>query len=161
MIKEDWTIPKKLEKQFDKEYERFCKWARVKMTKSEFLEFSILQTHDQILHHRATLLFFSITPTKIEILDRKNKEKVIVKRVHDYLLCKKDNDIACLHCNFCQNDKEVKKSLNPKYAFYVRQYFKPKIEWSEFKGQKLDFDTIIGNKTFFDDIPKSDYPIEF
>ena len=147
----DLNISKYVLDQFEEEYPKFCKWARSEMTKSEFLEFMILQVRDQGLHHREMCLFYSITPKKIGILDRKNKEKVTVRRVYDYLLCEKDNDLACYHCNFCINDKEVKKSLHPKYATYVRQSFKPNIRWPKLEGQKLDFDRIIGNKTFFDD----------
>jgi len=45
---------------------------------------------------------------RIGILDRKKKEKIIVKRVHDYLFCEKDQSLECVHCLYRINDKDVK-----------------------------------------------------
>ncbi|MCH8833392.1 MAG: hypothetical protein IIA81_03775 [Thaumarchaeota archaeon] len=155
---EDLKIPKYVLEQFEEEYTKFCKWARSEMTQSEFLEFAILQAKHKRMNHRPYWQFYSITTKQIGILDREKREKVTVQRVHDYLVCDKDNDLKCSHCNYCFNDKDVKKSLHPKYVRYVRQAFKPTIEWPELKGQKLDFEKIIGNKSIFDDMPRSNEP---
>ncbi|GFN40548.1 MAG: hypothetical protein YK1309IOTA_1950003 [Marine Group I thaumarchaeote] len=157
---EDLKIPKYVLEQFEEEYPKFCSWARSEMSKSEFVEFMILQAKHRRMNHRSLWLFYSITANKIGILDRKNKEKVTVNRIHDYLLCDKDNAFGCMHCIFCLNDKEVKKSLNEKYVWYITRAYKPKITWPKLQGQKLDFKKIIGNKTFFDDIPTGDYGLE-
>ncbi len=152
MIKdEELKISKFIKKQFDKEYLQFCKWARSDMTKNEFLEFMILQSKHTRLNHRVMWTFYSITPKKIGILDRKNNEKIVVRRIHDYLYCDQHEHILCGHCLFCFNDKDVKKSLNQKYVQYQSTAFRSVIIWAKFIGQKLDFEKIIGNKTIFDD----------
>ena len=154
----DLKIPKRIVKQFDEEFKKFCKWTRSNMTKNEFLEFMILQAKHKRTNHRVMWQFYSITSQKIGIFDRENREKITVQRIHDYLVCDKDNDLKCSHCNYCFNDKDVKKSLHPKYVRYVRQAFKPTIKWPELKGQKLDFEKIIGDKSIFDDMPRSEEP---
>ena len=75
---DDLKIPKRVHAQFNEEYEKFCKWARSNMTKMEFLEFAILQAKHKRTNHRPMWQFFTITPKKIGIIDRKNKEKIIV-----------------------------------------------------------------------------------
>ena len=105
-------ISQRLLTAFNEEYEKFCKWSKTKMTRTEFLEFAILQAKHKRVNHRAQWQFYSISPKKIGILDRRNKEKISVSRVHDYLFCKKDNDLFCNHCVYCLIDKDVKKSLN-------------------------------------------------
>lgn len=152
MIKyEELKISKFITKQFDNEYRQFCKWARSDMTKNEFLEFIILQSKYSRLNHRIMWAFYSITPKKIGILDRKNNEKIVVRRIYDYLYCDQHEHLVCTHCLFCFNDKDVKKSLNQKYVKYVSSAFRPVIIWPKFIGQKLDFDKLIGNKSIFDD----------
>jgi len=84
---EDLKFPKRVQEQFDEEYEKFCKWTKSDMTKTEFLEFMILQAKHKRTNHRATWQFYSITPKKIGILDRENKEKVVIQRIFDYLFC--------------------------------------------------------------------------
>lgn len=153
---ESLEIPLRLTEAFDEEYEKFCKWSKTEMAKTEFFEFAILQAKHKRANHRAQWQFYSITPEKIGILDRQKKEKVIVSRVHDYLLCTKHNDLFCGHCLYCLNDKDVKKSLNEKYLWYITRAFKPIIEWPEFMGQKLDFKKIIGNKKASDDWATAD-----
>ncbi len=123
------------------------------MTKTDFVEHMISQSKYNRTKRRLVRQLFSIRPEKIGILDRENKEKVIVQRVHDYLFCEKDHDLECFHCVFCLlSDKDVKKSLHPKYVWYVTRAIKPKIQWPTITGQKLDFEKIIGSKSFLDDI---------
>jgi len=96
-------------------------------------------------------LFYSITPKRIGIFDRRNREKVIVKRIHDYLFCEKDKHIECDHCTFCLNDKDVKNSLHPKYYRYLVAALRPTIRWPKLEGQKMDFEKIIGDKSVLGD----------
>jgi|GEM_PF-2375209 len=150
--KETIELPEQIKKQFNDEYQEFCKWARTEMSKTEFMEYVILQSKHKRTNHRVMWQFYSITPTKIGILDRKKREKVIVHRVHDYLYCEKAKHLYCGHCLYCLTDKDVKKSLNPKYVWYITHAYKPKIDWPKITGQKLDFEKIIGSKTFLDEI---------
>lgn len=150
-------IPKRVLETFDEEYEKFSKWSKTKMSKTEFLEFAILQAKHKRANHRAQWQLYSITSKKIGILNRQDKEKVTVLRIHDYLLCKKDNDLFCNHCIYCTMDKDVKKSLNEKYLWYLVRVFRPIIKWPKFTGQKLDFEKIIGNKKASDDWATGDF----
>lgn len=155
-------IPKGLRTIFDEEYEKFCKWSKIKMTRIEFLEFAILQAKHKRANHRAQWQFYSISSKKIGILDRQNKEKIIVSRLHDYLFCKNDKDLFCGHCIYCLNDKDVKKSLNEKYIWYITRAFKPSVKWPKFTGQKLDFVKIVGDKKPSDVFVVTDFePIDF
>lgn len=157
---EDLKIPKYVLEQFEEEYPKFCKWARSEMTQSEFLEFAILQAKHKRTNHRAMWQFYSITSKKIGVLDRENKEKIVVQRIHDYLYCEKDKHLYCGHCLYCLNDKDVKKSLDKKYVWYITRAFKPTIKWPKLKGQKLDFEKIIGNKSISDEWATHDEPME-
>lgn len=150
-------IPKRLFTTFNEEYEKFCKWSKTKMTRTEFLEFAILQAKHKRANHRPQWQFYSISSKKIGILDRQNKEKIRVSRVHDYLFCKKDNDLFCNHCVYCLIDKDVKKSLNEKYMWYLIRVFKPPVKWPKFTGQKLDFVKIIGDKKPSDGFATSNF----
>lgn len=154
----DLQIPKRIRNQFDEEYKAFCKWARTNMTRTEFLEYMLLTAKHNRANRKLMRQLYSITPKKIGILDRSNKEKVEVQRVVNYLYCEKDKSLECHHCLFCLNDKDVIKSLHPKYVWYITRAFKPKITWPKFMGQELDFEKIIGSKSFLDDLPTSDEP---
>lgn len=149
-------IPQRLLTAFNEEYEKFCKWSKNNMTRTEFLEFAILQAKHKRANHRALWQFYSISPKKIGILDRQNKEKIVVSRLHDYLFCENDNDLFCGHCVYCLIDKDVKKSLNKKYIWYLTRAFKPPVKWPKFIGQKLDFVKIIGDKKPSDGFVTSD-----
>jgi len=136
-------ISKRLEGMFENEYQNVCKWARVKMTRDELFEHMLLQIKYNRTRRRIMRCLYLIDSKKIGILDRENKEKVIVQRVKDYLYCEKDQSIECDHCVFCVHDKDVEKSLHPRYVWYVIRAFRPKANWPEIRGQKIDFDTIL------------------
>ncbi len=151
-------VPELVKNQFEEEYRKFCKWAGTDMTKTDFVEYMVLQSKNNRTNRRLMRVLFSISPEKIGILGRENKEKVMVQRVNDYLFCEKDHNLECDHCIFCLlSDKDVKKSLHPKYVWYVTRAFKPKIQWPKITGQKLDFEKIIDSKTFLDDLPVGDF----